>query len=171
VGIELVQRFDDRFTDLWHRFAVGTGIAVERDARYLDWRLSRRPAGAYENVVTARDGRLSAFVSHCIREKHGGRIGYIMESLHVPGEEAAVTTLLRRALARMTEERADVAFAWCMPHATTYPIFRRAGFLAVPPRFLPIQLHFGARALVAESAHIVQHPRSWYVSYLDSDTV
>ena len=170
-GIELVTRFDDRFTDLWHRFAAGAGIAIERDARYLDWRLSRRPGGAYENAVTARDGRLSAFVSHCIREKHGGRIGYVMESLHAPGEEGAVSTLLRRALARMAEERADVAFAWCMPHATTYPVFRRAGFLAVPPRFLPIQLHFGARALAPECADIVQHPRRWYISYLDSDTV
>lgn len=171
LGVELVRHFDDRFTDLWHRFAVATGIAVERDARYLDWRLSRRPGGSYENAVMGRDGRLSAFVSHCVREKHGGRVGYVMECLHVPGEEAAAHALLQRALARMAEERADVAFAWCLPHATTYPVFRRSGFLAVPPRFLPIQLHFGARALNPGCGDVIREQKRWYVSYLDSDTV
>jgi len=171
LGVELVERFDDRFTELWHRFASGTGIAIERDARYLDWRLSRRPGDTYENAVIARNGRLSAFVSHGVKQKHGGRVGYVMESLHAPGEQAAVQTLLRRALARMTEARADVALAWCMPHAPTYPAFRRAGFLPVPWRFLPIQLHFGVRALVPGIADMVQDQKNWYVSYLDSDTV
>lgn len=170
--VEPLAQFDARATRLWHRFSRGIDVAVERDARYLGWRLIDKPGERYENAaIRERDGELAAFASHAVKDKHGGRIGYVMEGLCAPGRGRALRRLLRRALARMTAEGADVALAWCLPHSPTYASYLRLGFVPFPTRYRPIELHFGARAFDPALDRVVRDRRSWYLSYLDSDTV
>jgi len=93
-----------------------------------------------------------------------------MESLCRPGQRKALRMLLREALAEMANAGADVALAWCLPHSAPYSTYMRSGFLPFPERMRPIELHFGARSFTTD-AEACQHRESWYLSYLDSDTV
>lgn len=170
--LERIDRFDARFDALWEDFAAGVGVAVERGAEYLNWRLVDKPGESYENLALFdRQGRAVAFASFCVKDKHGGRVGYLMELLHRPGRRAAAWLLAQRALARMTRARADVALAWCLPHSLPYPALLASGFAPLPERFRPIELHMGVRPFDASLTGLLGARESWYVSYLDSDTV
>ncbi len=169
--IERVVRFDDRATALWHAVVRDDQIAIERDARYLNWRLIDKPFEHYDNVAVVDGDRMTAFVSHCVKAKHGGQIGYLMEALAGPGGRGALRTLISRALGDMTRRGADVALAWCMPHSPSYSALLQSGFVPFPERYRPIELHAGARAFDPSLASAVSDRRRWYVSYLDSDTV
>lgn len=167
---EEVGRFDERFTRLWNEFSPGVRVAVERDARYLNWRLVDKPGEDYQNRFVGGDD-VAAFVSHCVKHKERSRIGYIMEALCTPGSERAMRGLIRSALADMAAREADVALAWCLPHSPTYATFLRAGFVPFPRKMWPLELHIGARAFDPAVAEQVHDRRAWYLSYLDSDTV
>jgi GNAT superfamily N-acetyltransferase len=130
-----------------------TGCAAIRDAEYLNWRLFNHPS-KYE-VLTNGEG----FVATHLADKHGGRIGYIMEAL------SASAQMINGAIARMHQP--DAVLAWCAPWSENYPVYRAAGFVPLPDRFRPISLAFGARNLRLRTLE----PRDWYISYLDSDTV
>lgn len=162
-GLEEVARFDDSATEAWRRFAAPIGCAVERDADFLNWRLRDHPSERYR-VRRAPDG---SFAAHTVSEKHGGRIGYLMEAI---GSGEALPGLIAAALRDMHAERADAALAWCLPWSRNYAAYRKAGFYPLPERLRPIEINFGARALHGPAAEI-EDPRRWYVSYLDSDTV
>lgn len=159
---------DDRLTDLWHAVAHDSTIAVERDAAYLRWRLSK-PHEDYRNHVTTAGDRITAFVSHTTKDKHGGRIGYLMEHLARPDASSALRHLITNALADMTAQGADVALAWCLPHSPPYRSLLASGFVPFPERYRPIELHAGVRAFHAPPT--VHERARWYLSYLDSDTV
>lgn len=169
--IERVTRFDERATALWHAVAGDALIGVERDARYLNWRLVDKPFEHYDNVAVVDGDRMTALVSHCVKDKHGGRIGYLMEALARPGSHGALRSLVSHALGDMTRRGADVALAWCLPHAPGYAALRSSGFVPFPERFRPIELHAGVRAFDPGLAGAIADRTRWYLSYLDSDTV
>lgn len=171
-GLEVrsVERFDASFDALWSAFAQGVRLGVERDARYLDWRLIQRPSPRYERLAAYRDGRLVAFTAFTTMSKHGGRVGYLMEALHLPGELGAATTLVRLAIDGMVRDGADFALAMCFAHSPNFGAYVRGGFAPFPQRLRPVELHFGARALEPALEQVVGDRRSWYLSYLDVDT-
>ena len=168
--VERITRFDARASALWAAFSAQVGVAVERDEHYLNWRLSK-PGEDYRHLAVIERDRMTALVSFTVKSKHDGRIGYVMESLCLPGADAQLRGLLRLALADMGKERADVVLAWCMPHSPTYPSLVRNGFFPFPTKLRPIELHFGARAFAPEHADVIERREGWYLSYLDSDTV
>jgi len=176
--IERIDRFDERFTRLWSEFARTVGIAVERDARYLSWRLVDKPGEDYRSFFvsggsdsSSSSDEIAAFTSHCTKLKERSRIGYIMEALCTRDGARPLRHLLRNALADMAARDADVALAWCLPHSPTYSSFLQVGFVPFPRRLWPIELHFGARAFDPAIAAQVNDRRAWYLSYLDCDTV
>ncbi len=156
---------------VWERFAGGIGVAVQRDAAFLRWRFGDKPGERYEARVLRRDGRAEGIVVWAVREKHGGRIGYLMELLHDPARPEDGRALLSVAVRAMAAGGADAVLAWSLSHAPNHAVYRRAGFLPMPERLRPIQLNFGVRALDPALASLVGDVRSWYLSYADSDTV
>lgn len=165
-----VSEFGPELTDLWKRFAAGVTIAVDRDSEYLRWRLAK-PGEHYQCVGTFRAGHLIAFCAYTTVEKHGGRIGYVVELLHDPGDDSVGGALLVESLRRMAADGADAALAWCFEHAPNSRAYRSAGFLPLPEALRPIELHFGARSLDRSMDALVGDRRNWYISYCDSDTV
>lgn len=168
--VEPVTSFDARFTELWQTAAGARWHGVERDASYLSWRLAK-PGEQYRSRAVVTGDAITAFTSHCVKAKHGGRIGYVMEHLARPGSTRALASLLSRALADMTAQDADVALAWCLPHAPAYRALLACGFVPFPTRYRPIELHAGVRAFAPELAATLADRSRWYLSYLDSDTV
>ena len=167
--IEPITRFDERSTGLWASFVAEDQVAVERDAAYLNWRLVDKPGESYETLGVFEHDDLIAFVTYVVKEKHGGRIGYVMESLCRPKRGRELRALLRRALAAMTSQGADVVLAWCFPHSRTFASFLRCGFAPFPTKYRPIELHFGARSFSPDGTIARQRDR-WYLSYTDADT-
>lgn len=166
-------RADDRVSRLWQRFARRVDVAVERDAGYLQWRLFDKPAETYHTLVVERNGEFDALCSYTVKDKHGGRIGYVMELLCDPSLRGlhAASRLLGASVRGMVRERADSALAWCFSHSLTFPVFARHLFVPLPVRLRPIELHFGARAFDRSLAPLIERRSAWYISYLDSDTV
>lgn len=171
-GIVTLTRFDARIDDLWASIAPAFGCAVERDAAYLNWRLMEHPEMRYSTyAIEGADGAVNAFISIIVLEKHGGRIGYVMEALARPGHDKALARLFRKANNLFITQKADAVLAWCPAHAPNYRAYRRAGFWVMPEKIRPITLHFGYRPLADTPELANLSYRDWYISYLDSDTV
>lgn len=174
-GVREITDVDPRMTRLWERFCTNVGVAIERDAKYLKWRIYDKPGERYRTFIY-EDGDRYAIRAMCIftvKDKHGGRIGYVMELLHdrsVAGMRAA-SHLLGLAIREMSDEGADSVLAWSMTHSGSFPILARHAFLPLPERLRPIELHLGVRAFDESVASTVENRQNWYLSYLDSDTV
>ncbi|MEM7670591.1 MAG: hypothetical protein AAF317_15885 [Pseudomonadota bacterium] len=164
-GLEPVVEIGDWVETCWAGFARSVRVATRRSAAYLEYRLMQGPM-APEYRVVAPAGH-TAFVATRQTEKHGGRIGYVMEAF---GEPDDVTGVLISETARMRSLGTEVALAWCHPWQPNYKAIRRAGFLPLPRRFRPVEILHGGRAFSPVAAPAIR-PRTWYLSYLDSDTV
>jgi len=172
-SVREVKVADERMTRLWERFARKVDVAIERDSAYLQWRIFEKPGETYRTLIVEDGDELRALCIFTVKEKHGGRIGYVMELLCDPSWTGlrAASRLLGRAVHAMATDGADSVLAWSLPHSFTFPVFARHAFVPLPEKLRPIELHFGVRAFDTSVAGIVGRRRSWYLSYLDSDTV
>ena len=155
---------------LWERFASGVMVAVDRSPQYLRWRLGK-PGERYQCLGVFEAARLVAFCAYTTVDKHGGRIGYVIELLHDPGHQATGAALLVECLRRMASEGADAVLAWAFRHSPNARAYSKAGFLPFPERFRPVELHIGVRPLDDSLTEALSDRRNWYISYCDSDTV
>ncbi len=169
--LRAVLRFDGAFDELWSEFSAGIPAAINRDAKYLNWRLVEKPNEQYSRVALFENGRLRGFIAWAVKAKHGGSVGYVMELMHAPTEPDVGRVLLQHALAEMKSSGAEVVLAWCFEHAPNYEAFRANGFFTLPERLRPIELHVGVRSLAAPALANLGNRFNWYFSYLDSDTV
>jgi len=149
--------------EAWLRFSRSIACAVERDAEYLRWRIFDHPTETYRVLGNGAD----SFVVGSLAEKHGGRIGYLMEAVGPPRDLPGMIVALVHEHA---EAEADAVLAWCPRWAPNYGAYRAAGFYPLPDRFRPIDISFGARQLDGRQSALTKG-ESWYLSYLDSDTV
>jgi hypothetical protein len=155
---------------LWERFASNEIVAVDRSPQYLRWRLGK-PGERYECLGVFEATQLVAFCAYTTVDKHGGRIGYVIELLHDPGRHETGAALLVESLRRMVAERADAVLAWAFEHSPNAKAYSKAGFLPLPERLRPIELHIGVRPLDEPLTEVLSDRRNWYISYCDSDTV
>lgn len=156
--------------DLWNRFAADVAVAVDRSVEYLRWRL-RKPGERYECLGVYEAERLVAFCAYTTVDKHGGRVGYVIELLHEPERAESGSALLAECLERMESAGADAVLAWCFSHSPNAKAYSRAGFWPLPKKLRPIELHLGVRPLDGSLSDLLSRRENWYVSYCDSDTV
>lgn len=175
VMIRPLNRFNKGHEAIWHKVASGVRITVDRSAEYLNWRLFDRPDAAKYQVWEAiaadsdRDsGKLLGFVAWCVEDKHGGRIGYLMECLALADHPTAYRDLLHQATQQMQAAGADLVLSWTPKHQFGYSKYRSCGFIQVPEKIRPFDLYWGMRSLKPEERF---KSTDWYISYLDSDTV
>lgn len=167
----IVTEIDDRWDRLWASCRSDVGLAVDRTADWLHWRL-RKPEANYRFAMkVGPDGAQAAVITR-IAHKHGANICYVMEALASAGQGATLTKLLKSELRLAAQQGADLALAWCPKTAPFRKNYARAGFFDLIDRFRPIQIHFGGRWLASGEAIGKPLPGDqWYLSYLDSDTV
>lgn len=166
-GSQLSRDFDR----LWRRVAPRFGIGVDRSGAWIRWRLTEKPGTDYRCVgIKSDDGDLEAFAALKIADKHGARLCYIMEAISTPERTNALADLISSELSRAAREGAEAALAWCPRTAPNYSAYRKACLVPVPPGLRPIEINFGARALVQDTAALSAKDARWYVSFLDSDT-
>ena len=148
---------------LWQAFSTRLRVARVRDHAFLDKRYARHPRVRYRYRACYQDGRLAGLIIYCVEDKHGGRIGYVMELMCLPGVDQLASELL--AFAAKHRKVIWPGRRELITYATV------VGFLPVPTRLRPIELHFGFRALAEPASAELSHRENWYLSYSDSDTV
>ena len=151
---------------LWRSTRPTRGVGLVRDHRYLAWRLDHAAVADRYDRVVAHDGAgaLTGFAATTHADKHGMRVGYLVELL---GADAAGRRAVRgEALRRLRDQSVDVVFALAAAGSPERGELTRAGFLPVPEKVRPVDLHFGSRAF-----HGGELPAVWHLSYADADTV
>jgi hypothetical protein len=165
-----IHEFDAEFDALWLLFSKGIGFSVVRDSKYLNWRL-RRPGSRYQTRALYESGKLLGFVTTSLEvSREAGGHGHVVELIYDPDRPVVGKLLLQAAVQQLYQAGADVALAWNLPGSPNRGAFVRAGFMPVPRRFQPIELHFGVRWLDGAAPEGISDRRRWYVSYLDCDT-
>lgn len=156
---------------LWLAFSDGLGVARIRDFEYLCQRYQKHPRATYHYRILEDAGELLGLVIYCAEEKHGGKVGYLMEMMCLPGRADVAKSLLTDAVADMAALGCDGVLAWCFSHSPNYREYLRQLFLPLPVRLRPVEMHFAFLPLLPSTPSAIGDRAEWYLSYSDSDTV
>jgi GNAT superfamily N-acetyltransferase len=89
-----VREFDARFTDLWNRVAPGFGLAVRRDAAYLQWKYIALPHIRYHVVTLDRGSTIDGYAVFRHQDDSRGRVTALVDFLADPDDRQALAALL-----------------------------------------------------------------------------
>jgi hypothetical protein len=128
--VELIRRFDEGFDRLWERVGSSFGLAVRRDAAFLNWRFIEPPHVRYTVAALRRDGEIAGYaVYRHLREPHG-RVTQIVDVLTDPADERGMMTLLRWIDREARAEDSDKIRCHAL-HAACRRALRRSGYFPV----------------------------------------
>ncbi len=168
LALEEVSSFDREFTTFWQKARSSFRICIERDFDYLQWRYGR-PEENYRILKLRNRGEMAGYAILKVDERFDIRTGYIMDVIAYPGRDnirfllAAISDLFR-------DEKASLVSALLVKGHPYYREFRKSGFLAVPRRFHPQEIHFGARINVRnEFQGMIRDPGNWFITWGDTD--
>lgn len=156
---------------LWAKFSEKLDIVVNRDSEYMEWRFVKKPGFDYKIRGIFVDGSLVAVAVFIVLEKHGGKVGYLMEFIHDPAHELRAGALMRGVVREICKMGVDVILAWNRAEYINSSIYKKSLFLSLPRILQPIKLYFGIRWLGDKNTYPDFGIDNFYVSYADSDTV
>lgn len=170
--IKCEKEFPNDVNQLWKDFSKDIKIALNRDKSYLDWRYIQKPNEDYK-IVNCYDlgGHYLGFVVYTVKEKHEGKIAYIMEIMYNLNKPEIGHYLMDYAVNEIKKEKADCILSWCFNHSPNYKIYSKKMFFYMPEKIRPIELHFGAKSFRDDLKPIIDKRENWFISYSDSDTV
>ena len=93
--IEPIRHFDGRFTELWNRVGSSFGLAVRRDAPYLNWKYAEPPHVRYSIVALKRDETVCGYAVYRHLQEPRGRVTILVDHLVDPTDRAGFETLVR----------------------------------------------------------------------------
>ena len=164
--------FPKEINSIWDGFSTNIKVAVNRNKEYLDWRYIEKPNESYK--IAHCYGKDSLYLGCCVytvKEKHKGKIGYIMELIFDLNNPKSGELLLSFTVDKIKRTGADCILAWCLSHSPNYNCLKNELFFKIPEKYRPIELHFGARVFNEDLEDVVNNRDNWYLSYSDSDTV
>jgi GNAT superfamily N-acetyltransferase len=127
--LESLERFDARFDALWERAKPQLGIAVRRDAEYLNWRYVAMPTHRHERLaaITAR-GEAAGYVVWRPIPAGGGLVVWVLDVGWDPWQRGVLETLLLAVVAAAREQHA-IQVVCVAAHPTVVRTLRSLGFL------------------------------------------
>jgi len=169
---EVPIHFGSDFDRLWERSRTTLRIAAVRDAAFLDWRFAKRPNMPYRLVTaTDSDGHLAGYLVFRLMDYKGMLTCFIMDLLADENKRTAPWALLAEALAISGREGGEIASA-ILPRSHRYfPWVLAAGFVPLPERLFPDEIHIGALAHDSAIESIVLNHEAWFLSWADTDLV
>jgi len=164
--------FPEAATALWNAFSQDIKVAVHRDKAYLDWRYIQKPNEDYK-IAHCYDSQNQylGYIVFAVKDKHNGKIAYIMELIYDKSHPKAGSQLLKYAISQIKKQKADCILSWCLEHSPNFKTYKSSFFINMPEKFRPIELHFGATALREDLKTLIYNRENWFISYSDSDTV
>ena len=169
--IKEIAQFDEKYDELYNVVKPEINIAVNRNAAFMNWRYVAKPGEIYARYGLYEHDQLTGVVVFTLKNKHGGKIGYLMELLYDPKNEKAGNHLLRFCSQTLRKNKADLVLAWCFDHSFNYSSLRRNGYYKFPEKLRPLKLNFITKTLNSNNTKDIYNIRNWYLSYSDSDTV
>ncbi|NJM32550.1 MAG: GNAT family N-acetyltransferase [Limnobacter sp.] len=160
-----------RLHTLCEGFASTFRVGVARTPAFLKDRYTEVPHKQYQFATVSDAAGLQGLCVFCMEDKHGGKIGYVMELVYNPACPKVRDTLLKAVVRRFSESGCDCALAWCFSHHSSYAGYLKNLFFPLPEKLRPIELHFGFRCFNPTYLPVLSDRKNWYVSYSDSDTV
>jgi hypothetical protein len=173
-GLEVVEvrRFPDDTDEFWQRASAGKRFIVVRDRPYLDWRYSDNPERLYRLWTLREQGRLVGTLVTRVEPRFGLQTGFILDVLCEESAPEVAAALVALAERTMGEEGAQVLSCLMYPGTVVHRALRKAGFIPVPRRLFPQEIHFGYRPLAPTvDRALLRDPSHWYVTWGDSDVV
>ncbi|GAB4339407.1 MAG: hypothetical protein Kow0099_14430 [Candidatus Abyssubacteria bacterium] len=177
--IQKVDRFDNRFDDLWQRSKSQYEIMIARTSDYLRWRFSEHPTLRYSIYGAFKDGVLKGYVVLGSRQKGeaSGVVveievdtakGFIADILVAPGTDQEVITraLIRRAVAHFRAQKMDSVACWVLRHMDLRRILEQLGFFE---RETPHDLIVRSNEPERYPTEYLIDPTRWYIARGDSD--
>jgi hypothetical protein len=170
-SIKFISKFEENYNQLWKKISTKINIGINRDAAYMNWRYVDKPGEYYSRYAFYEKDILKGIVIFTLKNKHDGKIGYLMEILFEPEDEVSGGYLLKFCSRILKKNKADLILAWCLPHSFNYFCHRKAGFYKFPERIRPQKLGIIAKTLNSNQAGDIYNIKNWFFSYSDSDTV
>jgi hypothetical protein len=171
IEIKEITEFDETYDKFYITISPQINIGVNRNAAYMNWRYIAKPGEIYARYGLYENDQLTGVVVFTLKNKHGGKIGYLMELLHDSKNENAGIHLLKFSSITLKKNKADLVLAWCFDHSFNYRCFRRNGYYKFPEKLRPQELGFITKTLNSENTKDIYNVKNWYLSYSDSDTV
>jgi GNAT superfamily N-acetyltransferase len=160
-----ITRFDARFDALWERSKRSLGIAMRRNAAYLNWRFVARPFEAYRRVEAVDgSGALAGYTVCRSIDDEGSLVVRVLDVLADPGCSGALETLLLDAVAWARTQGATHVVCAAAQGALVSTL-RRAGFLPNPRDEYHMVMHWEGRF----PREVVTDVRRWYLTLCDAD--
>lgn len=170
--LEEVSRFDDRIDDLWPRASIPYSILVVRDKVYLNWRYAENPTEDYTIFVARRDQEIVGYVVLKCETRFGLEIGFIVDLLTLPDELDIGNGLVSRAVEYFLSKNSDLVGCLMLERAPLARSLRENGFVLLPDRLFPQELHLSVRRLSEEyTDQFITNPQNWFVTWGDHDVV
>ncbi len=166
-----IDNFGEDYDILWNVVKKSIPIGVNRDAAYMNWRFVNKPHTDYIRFGYYEESALKGIIIFTLKNKHGGKVGYLMELLFDPKNKQAGKELLRFSSRIFKENKTDVILAWCYTHSFNYATFKNAGFYNFPEKIRPQKLGVIVKVLKSKFEKDLLKIKNWYISYSDSDTV
>jgi hypothetical protein len=128
--VRMIQRFDDSFTKLWEQLAPNFGLAVRRDAAYLNWKYVNAPHVRYSIAALRRDDKNVGYAVYRHFLEPRGRVTLLVDFLTDPADETGFATLLRWVDREARQADSDKIRTFAM-HGAFRRVLRRSGYFAV----------------------------------------
>jgi len=162
--VEIVRHFGDSFTRLWERVGPKFGLAVRRDAAYLNWKYIQAPHVRYIVAALMRDGEAAGYAVYRHVREPRGRATLLVDFLTDPEDVEGFLTLLRWVDREARAEDSDKIRTFAQND-----IFRRllkkSGYYSVKST-MDFVLKINA---VPVGADFYKHCGTWHVTLGDSD--
>ncbi|MEO8480738.1 MAG: GNAT family N-acetyltransferase [Acidobacteriota bacterium] len=162
--VQVIRHFGDGFTRLWDRIAPKFGVAVRRDAAYLNWKYIQTPHVRYAVVALMRDGEPQGYAVYRHLQEPRGRVTLLVDFLTDPDDEAGLLTLLRWVDREARAADSDKIRAFVL-HDGFRKLLRKSGYFQVKST-----MDFVAKinAVVVPDA-FYKTTADWHVTLGDSD--
>jgi hypothetical protein len=128
--VEVVRRFDARADRLWERLAPRFGLAVRRDARYLNWKYIEPPHVRYQVALLRRGDEVDGLVVYRHLREPQGRVTQIVDLVADPADERGIKTLARWVDREARQDDSD-KIRCHLTHAGLRRVLRRSGYFVV----------------------------------------
>jgi predicted N-acetyltransferase YhbS len=162
--VRLIQRFDDSFTALWDELAPKFGLAVRRDAAYLNWKFVSAPHVRYSIAVLRRDNRNIGYAVYRHLHEPRGRVTLLVDFLTDPDDETALQTLLQWIDREAMQADSDKIRTFAS-NAAFRRVLRRSGYFQVKST---MEFVVKINAIDVDPA-FYENVDSWHVTVGDSD--
>ena len=170
-SLKNIDLFGEDYDLFWNKIKVNIPVGVNRNAAYMNWRFVHKPGANYLRYGFYEGEEFKGVIVFTLKNKHGGKAGYLMELLFDPENKQAGKELLKFSSRILKENKADVILAWCFKHSFNYITFKQAGFFDFPEKMRPQKLGFIIKVLKSTFEKDILKIKNWYISYSDSDTV